>query len=195
MESCQRNRAGQAGPAKREPASIDLGEAAMFPYSHTVCAVLAPFRAIAWTLSRIGALAQDSRESLRSKEQDLAVLGVTWATDRAHERDPAAELRAVLCRGAAASPSYPTLEYFDRALDGTRPRFAEAANAARLERRARELTEQHWSESAWLTGHVPAAAFGRVCAALESERMAPAETATPPVITELTGEPVFPAAA
>jgi hypothetical protein len=87
------------------------------------------------------------------------------------------------------------LAAIDRALDGARPRFASAANAAHLESRARELTEQYWGESAWLTGHVPAAAFERVCAALESERIAVAVTASLPAIPEFAGEAIFPAAA
>jgi hypothetical protein len=157
-------------------------------------AVLAPVRLAASALGRLGALVQDSREILRSKEQELAALGVTWTTDPAHERELAEELRAGLARRAASAPRYPTLAAIDRALDGARPRFAAAANAAHLEARARELTKEYWSESAWLTGRVPAAAFGCVCAALESERIPAAEPAAPPQLTELAGEPVVRAA-
>jgi hypothetical protein len=158
-------------------------------------AVVAPFRLVASALSRLGTLAYDGRETVRSKEQELAGFGVTWTADPAHERELAEELRAVLSRRAAASSQYPTLAAIDRAREGARPRFAAAANAAELERRARDLTNQYWSESAWLTGHVPATAFERVCAALESARIAATETAGPLTVAELAGESALPIAA
>jgi hypothetical protein len=135
-------------------------------------------RGIVSALGRAAARIPDGREALRSKEQHLAALGVTWTTDSAHERELAAELRAGLARRAAAAPRYPTLAAVDRALGAAGPG-----------------TDQHWSESAWLTGRVPAAAFARVCAALESERVAAAEGATPLVIAGVAGGSVSPAAA
>jgi hypothetical protein len=151
-------------------------------------AVAGLLHGIASALGRAAAFIPDSREAIRSKEQNLAALGVTWTTDSAHERELAAELRAGLARRAAAPPRYPTLAAIDRARAGARPGFAAAANAADLERRARELTDRYWSDWDLLTGRIPAAAFERVCAALESARVA-AEHAAPPVIAEVDSEP------
>lgn len=44
------------------------------------------------TLARIGALPYDSRDSLPSKEQQLAELGISWATDAAYDAQLAQEL-------------------------------------------------------------------------------------------------------
>ena len=65
---------------------------------------------------------------------------------------------------------YPTLTLIDRALPGSRPPFAEAADGGWLERLARALADEFWGETAWLTGRVPEAAFRSVCDALEGER-------------------------
>lgn len=50
--------------------------------------------AIGAALSRVGALPSDSREGLRSPEQQLAAYGVRWATDLAYETELAQELAA-----------------------------------------------------------------------------------------------------
>ena len=68
------------------------------------------------------------------------------------------------------SPQYPTLTLIDRARGDATPTFAQDADAWRLERRARELVEEFWSDTIWVTGTVSAAAFRLVCAELEAAR-------------------------
>jgi hypothetical protein len=77
-----------------------------------------------------------------------------------------------------ATDRFPTLAFIDRARGDARPGFADAPDALRLERCARALTAQYWSDSVWTTGLVSAAAFDRVCEALEREAMAATEHAT-----------------
>lgn len=64
---------------------------------------------------------------------------------------------------------HPTLAMLDRTRGEIERRFAEQPNAPHLERVARALADEYWSETAWLTGVVPDAAFRTVCAALERE--------------------------
>lgn len=66
-----------------------------------------------------------------------------------------------------AMTPYRTLALIDRACGDQDWRFADQPNAAHLERVARALADEYWSETAWLTGVVPDAAFRTVCAALE----------------------------
>ena len=57
-------------------------------------AVAGVLRGIAAALGRAAARIPDSRETLRSKEQDLAALGVIWGADPAGDRELARELLA-----------------------------------------------------------------------------------------------------
>lgn len=72
-------------------------------------------------------------------------------------------------------PRYPTLELIDRALSSYRRGFADSPDAARLELRARQLVDEYWSETVWLTGRIPEAAFRAVCSTLERERATTAQ--------------------
>lgn len=49
----------------------------------------------------------DSRDTLRSHEQQLAAYGVTWLRDEAHERELADELSAALQRARIATNDRP----------------------------------------------------------------------------------------
>lgn len=51
----------------------------------------------------LGDLAHDSRVGLRSKEQELAALGMRWPTDAAHDHKLAEEVRAARQRRPAAA--------------------------------------------------------------------------------------------
>lgn len=51
-------------------------------------------RAIGTALARVDEHTWDSRETLPTKEQQLAVLGVSWETNLAYEADLAEELAA-----------------------------------------------------------------------------------------------------
>lgn len=57
--------------------------------------------AIRTAFGRVGTVAYDSREGLRSKEQDLAAYGITWTTDLGDEEDLARELQAARQRRLA----------------------------------------------------------------------------------------------
>jgi hypothetical protein len=48
--------------------------------------------ALGTALSRFGTILHDSRDSLLSKDTELASFGVTWSTDLAHETELAQEL-------------------------------------------------------------------------------------------------------
>jgi len=64
----------------------------------------------AW-LARLGALTYDSREGLPSKEQQVAALGISWATDAAYDAELAQELADARLRRrkgvAVATPAQP----------------------------------------------------------------------------------------
>ncbi|MDP9368361.1 MAG: hypothetical protein M3Q03_08815 [Chloroflexota bacterium] len=70
-------------------------------------------RASAGALARLGAsmaaLVPDSRDGLRTEEQDLAVWGVRWVADSAHDEELALELQAARARRQAgtAAPAAP----------------------------------------------------------------------------------------
>ena len=85
---------------------------------------------------------------------------------------------------------YPTLALIDRARGAAHPCLAEHPHAAQLEQRARHLADEYWSETVWLTGRVPAAAFDAVCTRLEQEQVIEPEAVTlivAPVMT-VTGD-------
>jgi len=69
-----------------------------------------------------------------------------------------------------APPCFPTLAFIDRACGELWASFADDPHAEQLEQLARRLVDQYWSDSIWLTGTVPAAAFRCVCEELERER-------------------------
>lgn len=60
--------------------------------------MIAPWQGVRYIvgegLARLGALPYDSRERLRSKEQDLASRGIRWAADAADDAILARELEA-----------------------------------------------------------------------------------------------------
>lgn len=76
--------------------------------------------AIAPLLARVGALPYDSRERLTTKEQQLAMFGISWATDAPYDAELAQELAGARRRRqadvAAAAPVHqavPTLSVGD----------------------------------------------------------------------------------
>ncbi|MGH2535279.1 MAG: hypothetical protein ACRDJW_23705 [Thermomicrobiales bacterium] len=87
-------------------------------------------------------------------------------------------------RAPLAEDRYPILSTIDRARDDGRPEFAEDPNAARLEQLARALTEQFWSDTAWVTGFIPERAFSFVRETLERERTAMTLVVTVPAEVE-----------
>jgi hypothetical protein len=93
---------------------------------------------------------KDSREGLRSPEQDLAARGMNWADLATDQRSP--------IRQAA---SLPTLSFIERALASPGALTARPDGAS-LEVRARVLTAAYWSDLGWITGIVPEPAFRRV---------------------------------
>ena len=68
---------------------------------------------------------------------------------------------------------YPLLTLIDRARGDGTAAFASHPDAWRLERRARALVEEYWSDTFWITGIVSAGAFRRVCDELEAAMMLP----------------------
>jgi hypothetical protein len=65
---------------------------------------------------------------------------------------------------------YPTLCLLDCARGADHRRFTDDPDALALERRARQLVADYWSDSVWLTGLVSEVSFTTVCEALERER-------------------------
>jgi hypothetical protein len=68
---------------------------------------------------------------------------------------------------------FPTLDLIDRALNYRARPFSQATNADMLERRAREVASEYWSEFAWLTGALGEPAFDRIVAELDALRIDP----------------------
>lgn len=73
---------------------------------------------------------------------------------------------------AATDGTYPLLQAIDFARAPGHVPFALDRDAAFLEIRAREWADGHWSEMAWLTGHIRQDCFDATCAELERERQA-----------------------
>jgi hypothetical protein len=151
-------------------------------------------------LAALAALAhrfgQDSRACIRSKEQEFASYGMTWA-DLAQELGtprPSATAAPVPREVPVAAQQYPTLALIERALGGSSRALAAASDADRLEARARELVAEYWSDAAWTIGLVPEAAFRRVLAELAPALLdapgmtveRPAAVAEPLVLTRAT---------
>jgi len=61
---------------------------------------------------------------------------------------------------------YPTLNLID-SLRPNHSRLIDAPGADSLERTARKLVAEHWSDNVWLTGRVSAASFTAVVERLE----------------------------
>lgn len=121
----------------------------------------------------------DSRDGVVSSEHGLARLGMRW--EKAARPAPGAgtgpaETRSapiVTLRPQVATHDrciFPTLAVIDEARGAGVAPFGSDPHAARLERRARELVAEYWSDSVWFTGLVPGTSFATVCAALEQER-------------------------
>ena len=73
-------------------------------HSSSIPALLQAWRALGTALSWLSNLPHDSRDSLPSKDTDLATYGVNWATDLAHETGLAQELeRSRLLRRAGVT--------------------------------------------------------------------------------------------
>lgn len=76
--------------------------------------------------------------------------------------------------------------------------FADAPDAIGLDRRARQLVADYWSDRVWLTGPLSDVAFTTVCEALERERslsdavvvvMTPVRAGVAPAALELSRQP------
>jgi hypothetical protein len=113
---------------------------------------------------------RESREILSSPEHDLAGYGHTWNDLDTEPGD----------RLAVTGRPYATLALIERALGGSPGALTSAPNAAELEVRARELTAEYWSDTAWTTGIVSGPAFERVVAGLAPYLVAPAAVADMP---------------
>ena len=72
---------------------------------------------------------------------------------------------------------FPTLTFIDRAVGGHQSALANDPAAADLERLARVLTAEYWSETVWLTGQVAGPALAVARQRLERERGRPQERA------------------
>lgn len=95
--------------------------------------VAAVLRGIASALVHVAALVPVSREGIRSKEQDLAALGVTWVTDPVRDHALALELQAARARRQAhwlASPAGGVLEALGTGRGASAPRIRRALDAA-----------------------------------------------------------------
>jgi hypothetical protein len=115
-------------------------------------AVVFGFAVLGLLALRFGA---DSREGLRSHEQELAARGMTWSDLAADRQAPAHQ-----------TESLPTLAFIERALAAPRT-LTTRPDAALLEARARDLTAAYWSDLVWITGVVPEPALRCVLAALD----------------------------
>lgn len=86
------------------------------------------------------------------------------------------------------SAPYPTLRSLDRACGDDPRAYASDPNAIILERLARVLTREFWSETAWLTGMVTPSQLAAVCERLDTERDALLKAARLFVATEIPDE-------
>jgi hypothetical protein len=129
----------------------------------------------------------DSRPTLWSEEHRLAARGMVWDA-KPNTPAPAAAPEAtalpvdglaikqviwapLLAETAGGSPvSYPTLTAIDLARGLDQPAFATDPHAALLERHARAVIEQSWSDLVWLTGVVDQARFDGLCTRLDHQR-------------------------
>jgi hypothetical protein len=96
-------------------------------------AVAGVLRGIASALGRATALLPDGREGIRSKEQDLAALGVTWVTDPVRDHALALDLQAARARRQAhwlASPAGEVLEALGSGRRASGPRIRRALDVA-----------------------------------------------------------------
>lgn len=85
-------------------------------------------------------------------------------------RDTATPERPHAAVNAAAL--YPTLAMIDRGRGGNAEPLATDIHAARLEVRARELANEHWADTVWLTGLISPAQLHAVASQLEADRHA-----------------------
>ena len=65
---------------------------------------------------------------------------------------------------------FPTLHVIDQLRGSGPPAFASDLHAAQLEQRARQLTDDYWSEGVWLTGAISPAQLNAVISRLEADR-------------------------
>jgi len=128
----------------------------------------------------------DSRPSIQSDEYRLAMRGMVW--DDTSRPAPVTGPRPtatiagepavaqVVWRPTLAAPvegatsPFPILAMIDLAKGTDRPAFATDPNAALLERHARDVIDQSWSDLFWFTGLVDQARFSSLCDRLEQER-------------------------
>lgn len=65
---------------------------------------------------------------------------------------------------------FPTLHVIDQLRGSGAPAFASDLHASQLEQRARQLTDDYWSEGVWLTGAISPAQLNAVVTRLEADR-------------------------
>ena len=97
-------------------------------------------RAVGAALRGAGALPRDGRAGLRSKEHDLAALGVRWPTDAAYDSALAEELQAARRRRLAAgtiTPLVPGRPARSHAAATDIPRVSSGGASARVGARLR----------------------------------------------------------
>jgi len=78
--------------------------------------------------------------------------------------------QAVVMGSGGHGQGYPLLDAIDRLRGAEHRPFAGSADAAALERRARHIVDQSWSERVWLTGRIDQARFDALCTSLEQQR-------------------------
>lgn len=80
------------GETPRHPHNLVTGTHSHGPRRPAIIALRQQGGVIGVTFARIGALPSDSRERLTTKEQQLAELGISWATDTAYDAELARDL-------------------------------------------------------------------------------------------------------
>lgn len=103
---------------------------------------------------------------LKSDERAIAVTG----TLPGYSMHPSAASNAPSKPVAQRLKRYPTLHVIDQLRGSGSPAFANDLHASQLERRARQLTDDYWSEGVWVTGAVSPAQLNAVVTRLENER-------------------------
>ena len=106
------------------------------------------------------------RSPLKDDERAMAVTG----TLPSYTMHPSAASSAPSKPVAQRLKRYPTLHVIDQLRGSGSPAFANDLHASQLERRARQLTDDYWSEGVWVTGAVSPAQLNAVVTRLERER-------------------------
>jgi hypothetical protein len=110
----------------------------------------------------------DSRPGFHSDEHRLALRGMRWEARHLEEEPAAPEPSVHLVIGG--DDAYPTLAVIDRSRGAAVLAFTTDPHAAALEIRARQLTNDYWPETTWLTGLIAPSMLTAVVSRLEDYR-------------------------